>query len=182
MKCTKIKRIVLSFDQSELGPEIHGHLESCPECGRFFRRACSCRSLISLKHYKAPSELRREHCLTELHERLATLHQQSNQTFPESVVKMQYVFRYGLAAVAMVLLTLQVVVTQHLPSLRSGISHSDIQSRTFEEFLADRERDANKLFLTFPTFPTNYITASNRQEATSVFFVGERSGVSSTVP
>ena len=173
MKCTKIKRIVLRFDPSELGPEIQGHIEACPECGRFFRRACCVRSLISLKRYETPSDLRREHCLAEIHERLTTRHQQAKHTTLESVIEMQYVFRYGLAAVAVVLLTLQIVATQRLPSIRSGISQNDIHSRTFEEFLVDRKRDANKLFLTFPTFPTNNIAVSNRQQATSVFFVGE---------
>ena len=173
MRCSRIKRIVLRFDQSELGPEIQDHLEDCPECDRFFRRACCVRSLISLKRYESPTDLRREHCLTKLHERLTTRHQQSRHAIPESVIEMQYVFRYGLAAAAVVLLTLQIVATQRLPSIRSGISQNDIHSRTFEEFLADRKRDANKLFLTFPTIPTNNIAVTNRQQATSVFFVGE---------
>ena len=173
MKCRKIKRIVLSFDQSELGPEISSHIESCPACGRVYEQANCIRRLISLKQHEAPSEFRREHCLTELRERLTTLQQQPKDTTPEPVAEMQYVYRYGLAAVAVVLLTLQVVVTQYLPSLRSGINPNDLQIRTFEEYLADRKKAADELFFTFPTFPTNYIAASNRQEATSVFFVGD---------
>ena len=155
MKCTKIQRIILERDPAELSVEVTSHLEACPDCGRHYRRGCMCRDLVGLKRYERPSDLRREACLAELHDRLTALHHQTDPGGWE----LHPAFRYGIAAAILVMAGAHFAVITGAPVLHSPVTRSDLRSRTYEQFLADQQslfpgrNDPAQLFRTYPTVP-----------------------------
>ena len=173
MKCTRIQRIVLESDEAELTHEILSHVESCPACGEHYRQSCSCRRLVALKRYEIPSELRREACLAELHGRLLYLQDQRDH----AGFSRHPAFRYGLAAAVVAMVAAHLAAMSVAPALRSPVTAADLRSRSFEEFIRDRNTLiadgllGPELFETYPTMATNLPPARTRPP--SIFFVDD---------
>lgn len=174
MKCKKIQRIILERDPVELTVEVTSHLEACPDCGRQYRRGCSCRDLVGLKRYERPSDLRRVACLDELHDRLSALQPQAQPGLAGPHPALQF----GMAAAVLIMAGAHFAVITSAPTLRSPVTRSDLRSRTYAQFLSDQQsllpggEDPPLLFRTYPTypaFPSNQPPAGTRTK--SVFDV-----------
>lgn len=173
MKCIRIQRIVLECDEGELSQDILSHLESCAACGKQYRQACFSRRLVALKRFEMPSELRREACLAQLHDRLADLEHEHDR----AGYRLHPALRYGMAAAVVAMVAAHLAVLGGADRLHSPVTQSELRLRTFEEFLADRDDQIERafpsppLFTTYPTFPTNAVPA--RAHPKSVFFTGD---------
>lgn len=166
MKCKTIQRIVLEHDENQLTAAILSHLEICPECSVFYRQACKCRSLIALKRYEIPSELRREACLSELHDRLVFLQDQRAQTN----YALHPAFRLGIAAAVVAMVAAHFAAVSTVPRLSSPVTRSDLAYQTFEQFMNDPINNP-QLFDLYPTFPTNY--PGPPPGSRSIFFINQ---------
>jgi hypothetical protein len=141
----------LEHDENELTAAILSHLEACPECGRFYRRACRCRGLVALKRYEIPSELRREACLAELHDRLVALQDQRAQGGYE----LHPALRLGIAAAVVAMVAAHFTAMSTAPRLSSPVTRDDLAYRTFEQFMENPFSNP-RIFIIDSTSPTNY--------------------------
>jgi hypothetical protein len=172
MKCSRMRKLIVTADLGTLPPAAARHMEICPTCAVLHRRTVQVRELVALKRYETPDPTACDRAVNRFRHRDAAVPAPTGRAW--SLLGLPTAAS-GVAAACLALLGVQLHSSGPLPALNSAITQTDV--RSLEEFLTSGHPNEYQPFFTI--LPTSDLSFSNnpaiprRPRNDSVFFVSE---------
>jgi hypothetical protein len=122
MKCERVRKFLVEFEDTPLSSEIAKHLDQCTACRQHSLQMETVRRLLSLKKYERPDPGFEERSALAIHRRIEDLNRPSQSWRSDFWVFLtdypQPLFRYALAATVAILLAVHFISMPQLAPIR----------------------------------------------------------------
>ena len=142
MKCSKIQRLLLSVDPTDLADPIREHVDQCPECARQHDQVCHLLNLVALKRYESPGPESVDRCIAQVRRQIAWIRWNAEQQEIEEGPSIGVPWiRIGLAAAFVLFLGIHGGTVQQSPTMPSPtLTQADFSNPDFGTWIRSRPR------------------------------------------
>jgi len=163
MRCSRALRLLMKYEDGNPPSEVMAHLAKCSSCKEQYEKSLLVQKLISLKKYEQPSAASNERRATAIRREIV---QASEDPHPREAIGNVWelltleplpALRYGVAALFVLLVSLQVLTMPELTSLESiALDSAPAAIETSQPEIARTEGPPAEPFSVFPGLaPTN---------------------------